>query len=1112
MISNSTKSKQINLPKINEVIYSFRVINIDEINIINSKTIIFEHEKSGAKLLYIKNDDKNRTFNIAFKTPTNDNTGVNHVLEHIVVSGSKKYPFKNILFTILNQTYSTFINAFTSYNFTAYPVASMSEEQLLKLTDIYMDCTFNPYIYEDNKIFKREAFRYEKTDKNSPLNINGTVYTEMRGTTSDIQTASYYNTLNALFPNSIIPNISGGEPKCIPNLTYEYVLETHSKYYHPSNSLIILYGDLDYKKFLELINNYLLKYDRKEIKIETGAITPITKLVNKTYDFPVSATTNTKNTSQIDYSYAFTNLSEEDIIGFTLLANILNSDSSPIKQAFRKVDIGGNIYISFNYTYAQPVMTFSVQSTEENQKETIKKLIDEIILDISKNGFDNELVDAIISNTIISNSMITEVQNLGRDIASSLSSWWATYNNTKYFNIYTENIYNISNKSSSYFKDIIKKYILNNKHSAIIATVPKAGLLEQKEEEFKQALINKENSMTEEEIEQLINDTLEFNKWNCIEVEQDVNALQVITIAELPEEMKEYIVEDKVIDNIRYVTAEANINKISKIEFSFDTSNIPAEKLHYLNLFANLLGKISTKQHELSNLNILATRYLNDLIFNINTYVRKDEKEYNPYLQISWLTLDIECNIGMELVKEILFDTKFENTDELLNMVKYLKSIYRGNFTQNPLSIIISRNVSSYNNEFNYLEYVKNIPYYKFLDEVEELLKNSKEVVVSELNFIRDTILNKNNLIIKFAGNKNNINSFYNEVKTITDILPNNKIIKQDYSNLPRPSKQEGIVLDLEVQHNIISINYEDIGKKFNAKYIPLILATSENYLVPKLRYQNGVYSNIEEVTEDFILMATYSDPSIKETFDIYEKLSEFLDSFNITQQELDRYILKAFGNFTIPSGELKGAVKAIGEKIENVTSEDKLKFLKEIKSAIIDDFKELSEIFSKLPSNGSYATIGSLNKLNDFYTDIVIIETQSLQDETKLITKKELISLILGNTENAWEVAIAQGIIVSDNNNYGEDELTTKQYLVTILSRILKLQGIYQHIPTQIVDISDVNLISDDALEYVNIFIGLEIIHLDESGNFNPNEELTISNIYNIINKLNEFIIKNFE
>ncbi len=416
--ANAAETTLKSLPQVGEVISGFRTLEVGNMELVNSKTVLFEHEKTGAQLMYIQNKDIDRSFDISFKTPAVDNTGVNHILEHISVSGSQKYPLKNVLFTVANQTYSTYINAGTFQNATTYPVSSMSEAQLLKLTDVYLDCVFNPSIYSDKNIFLREAWRYEMVDANAPLTINGTVYNEMKGALGNISSAASQNVLTTLFPNSVQANNSGGIPENIKDLTYEQLIKTHQTYYHPSNSVMVLYGNVDYKNFLKLINDeYLSKFDKKDIKIETGKVTPLKEKAEKTFKFPVAASSNTKNASQIAYAYALTDISEEDSIGVSLIAALLNQETSKLKQAFSQKQIGGNLSVTFSEATAQKVLTFTAQNADESKAAEFKTLVDTCMNDIAKAGFDKAAIDAMISVTLLSNSNFTEMGNVGINLS-----------------------------------------------------------------------------------------------------------------------------------------------------------------------------------------------------------------------------------------------------------------------------------------------------------------------------------------------------------------------------------------------------------------------------------------------------------------------------------------------------------------------------------------------------------------------------------------------------------------------------------------------------------------------------------------------------------------------
>lgn len=973
-ISIARAQELLDLPKKGEVVYGFETLSLDSIDIIKSKTVLFEHQKTKAKLLYIQNNDKNRMFNISFKTPTLDDTGVNHVLEHVIKSGSKKYSFKDRLFRILNNTYNTGISGYTHHNFTTYTASSMSEKQLLKFTDVYMDCIINPSIYNEREVFDSVAWHYEKDSIDAPIKINGTVYNEIKDLTKNIQTSAYYNNLEALFPNSITSNISSGTVEDLISLTYEQVLEAHKKYYNPSNMLIILYGDLDYKQFLEVINKeYLAFYGNANTEIETGEIEPLTETVDKTFYHAAYSNSSTEDSSRIDYSYAMTGLSNEDKVGLMILAKILNNDISPLKKYMEQSNMQGDVSVSFDMTLPQPVLNFKLKNTNENSKEDFKQLIDSCMQDVVRNGFDSRLSEAVISSILFENSTLTETSNLGYDLALPIIKWWATYNEFDYFNMLNKNINNIKNKvNSQYFEALCHKYILSNKHSAIIATVPKPYLLEKKENEFKNMLIEKEKSMSKQQLQEIVEKADYLKQWSSSPLDQQkLDSLSAVNIAELPEEVKLYNVTTKTIDNVTYLSAQANTDSINYTNFIFDTSAIPFDKLHYLSLFTDLLGNTHTKNYTLDEMNILKTRYLNDLSISVDAL---KQEPYRPNIQISWLTLKDEYTKSMEIVKELLFNTEF-NISEIKRMVYSTKLKIKSELEQSPEKILIAHNIGYLDKTVEYKDYLTSVDYYKFLDALERDLKISPDLVIAELENIRDTILNKNNLIVEFAGDNESINLFYGTVNKITNELSNNEIVKQNYSQIPTPSYNEAVMINSkDTAYNMLSNSYKNMNVEFNGKYIPLFSIIYDKYLAPN--FSQGS-TNLLEINRDYISISNYRDVSIKETFEIYNKMSDFIKDYNITQYDLNGYILKSFEDYILPLGELEGAIEALDNKKMGIKSEDKLNILKQIKSTTVSDFKDMADMADKL-SKGIHTTVGSPDLIEankDLYEKIITLE-----------------------------------------------------------------------------------------------------------------------------------------
>jgi len=1097
------------LPQIGEVISGFKTIEIKDMELINSKTVLFEHEKTGAQLLYIQSKDIDRSFGITFKTPAVDDTGVNHILEHITVSGSEKYPMNDVLFTVAYQTYSTYVNAFTYPTFTTYPVSSMSEEQLLKLTDVYMDCAYNPLIYTDKNIFLREAWRYEMADADSPLTISGIVYNEMKGSLGNISSAARNNVMDVLYPNSTQSNISGGDPEKIPDLTYEQIINTHKTYYHPSNSLMLLYGNLDYSKFLKLINdNYLSKFDRKNIEIDYGIVTAPQEKAERTFTFPVTAASNTVNSSQIDYAYALTDVTEEELTGLSIITTILNQNTSPLKQAFTQRNIGGNLSVSLDSSIPQPVLTFSAQNADESKAKEFRALVDDCIADLAKNGYDKELVDATISAVLLSNSTVTEQPNLGINLSSQISLMWANNDNLYYLSDILQNIKSISKKiNENYMEDLTAKFILNNNHAALVTTIPEAGLAEKQSEQQLRHLASLKASMSAQEIEKIVNDTAAYNEWNSRETdleEQKVQKdLQVLKVSDLPVEVKKYEISDtRYTDGIRILSAVADVGETGLTTLALDTSAVPAEKLHHLMLYASLLGRLDTKLYTKEQLTTKMMRYLNGASVNLSTLPEEDWNKFTPLMITSWLGLMGEYEEQLDLVKEILLNTKFSDADTILGIVKQQIASMKNQIISSPVNLLASRNLALSNDCANYSSYISGLDYYNFLVQLEQTLQSNPDTVLAELDSLHNLVVNRTSMIAMFSGNENSIKKYEKAIRDFINELPAKEITAQDYSKLPRPAQREAIALDTSVQYNMISATYEDMGTEYNGKYIPIGSVISENYITPKIRFGYGAYSNIVEFSDIAFLMVSYRDPNIKETFDVYAGLPEFVRNVEITQEELDRYILQAFSMYTATSGELNGASNALSNYLMGKTSEDQLKLLREIKSATVQDIKDCAAMFENLLKNGAYSTVGSAEKINankELYNSIISFGQQQA-DET--LTRAQLFELILTGVPNPVEFAKQQGLLLGDGKgNYYEDSKLTMEQLAVIINRVAAMNGV--QLSGDGVSIANEADISPWALDSVKALVGAGIMQLDSNGNFNPQEEITALAVQTLMTEL---------
>ena len=254
---------------------AYEVIQEKDLSDLRSEGVLLRHKKTGARVLLMENDDENKVFNIAFRTPPADSTGVPHILEHSVLCGSRKFPLKDPFVELVKGSLNTFLNAMTYPDKTMYPVASCNDQDFRNLMDVYLDAVFYPNIYQKEEIFRQEGWHYELKDVKDPITYNGVVYNEMKGVyaSSDAVLQREMNAL--LFPDNCYGLESGGYPQSIPSLTYENYQASHKRFYHPSNARIFLDGKLDLDAVLAKLDSFLSAYDALEMDTAISLQAPV---------------------------------------------------------------------------------------------------------------------------------------------------------------------------------------------------------------------------------------------------------------------------------------------------------------------------------------------------------------------------------------------------------------------------------------------------------------------------------------------------------------------------------------------------------------------------------------------------------------------------------------------------------------------------------------------------------------------------------------------------------------------------------------------------------------------------------------------------------------------
>ncbi len=972
-----TASAETTLPTVGDILHGFTVLETKDFPLVNATIVRFVHNATGAELFYVANDDVNRAFDLTFRTAAVDSTGLPHVFEHATLNGSQKYPSASLFFNLSYQTYNTFMNALTYDVMTTYPVASLSEEQLLKLADFYTDSCFNPMVMTDESIFREEAWRYRLMGEDEPLTIEGTVYSEMLGATTLERKASKNALLDA-FPGSVIGNDQGGDPDFIPDMTYESLRNYHNEYYHPSNCIAYLYGEIsNLDGFLSILEEAFKPYEKESFRFEDSQYTPITEPVIASYPFPVEASSPTDHASTIYYTFVIHDENEEERMVLDTLTSLLSANSSNLSQTFRTALPYGSLSCYLEPAGPETAVVFTASNVNPDDTDTFKNTVDAAIAEVSENGFPQSLVESTMASLAIETKLIRENPNVGVDLIPSLAYYYVTSDNAYGYLDYADSLDLLDEwNKEGLFAQAAKKFLVSNVTTALTTTYPVPGLKEEKDTQLAARLAEIKAGMTPEEIAQLVAAS------NASVPEEDttemVASLSSVSVSTLPEEIKEYSIQDSTDEKgVRHVETLAGVDGVGEADILLDASGLSVSDLPYFQLLTSLVTYLDSTSHTRAELASLMERYLYSGSLKPSLIREDSERGCHLYYRMSWIAADEDLAAGYDLMRELAFELDLTNVSQLKEAVSALKTNLRTAITNSPYSVMLYRAAAIENPIYRLYSYLNFLDYYAFLEKAEETLNSDSDSFIAELTRVRDLLCNATNAISMYSGSEQGI-----EVnRPLADLFlsnPHHEVITPaDYSELPVPDSREALIVDSAVQYNLLVASISQIGlDKFTGDIDALTNLVSDVFLYPLLRDQYGAYSVLHSASDEAgMYIVSYRDPNITETFDVYDNLSSLLSDYTVDQKTLDGYILSAYSRYALPTGELSGAVNAALQMLQGYDADRNLHYMRELKQLTPEAVSAYAAMYRNLAETGVRSTAGgaaSINAHADLYNVIL--------------------------------------------------------------------------------------------------------------------------------------------
>ncbi|MBQ5405523.1 MAG: insulinase family protein [Oscillospiraceae bacterium] len=964
----SAETPDAALPAVGDTVEGFTVKELRDFPLVGATAVLFEHDRTGAQLMYIANSDTNRIFDLTFFTRAVDNTGLPHVFEHSTLDGSEKYPSKALFFNLIYQTYNSYMNAFTYPLFTSYPVGSLSEAQLLRYADYYTDSCLHPSIMTDESIFREEAWRYRLADAEDELAIEGTVYSEMKGA-MDLQSTASRNYLRTAFPGSLIGNVSGGEPEFIPDMTWESLQDFHNQYYHPSNCIAYLYGQFeDYTAFLKLLDEAFAPFEKQEFRFEDPDYVPLTESVEESFAFPVEASANTENRSAIYYAFLCPGVKDDPKTELVLntLTDLMADDASPLQQRLKKALPSGSFATYIETTGPEDAIVFYAQNVNAEDAPVFRETVDAALAEIAEKGFAQELVDSVTSSLSLSMKLIGEGDDVGVNVISQIAYSHASSGRVFDYMDYVDAMGKLDdwNREGLYRKAVAEH--LTDGLTALVSTYPEPGLREELDAAEAARLAEVKAAMSAEELQAIIDAT------NAEDEEDDasayVAALQAVNAASLPEEMRSYAITDETGDDgVRRISAEAGVDGVSQVMLLLDASGLPQEDIHWFALYTALLGELETAEHSREELAALTGRYFYDGEIRLSLMDRYGTDEYRPNLRASWIAEDEDLDEGYGLLYELLYETSFEDSETLLGLIQQNKASLKNDVNNAPYNVMIYRAFGAYSPLYAYYSYFNYLDYYAFLEQVEALMAENPAAVAGKLQEVQQYFHNRTNAIAACAASADGIAVNAPLADAFLEKLDAEPIEPQSYRFEPCAAS-EALVVDSSVQFNGVIADFKALGLDgYSAAQDAVASLISDSYLYPMLRDQYGVYSVFHAFSEDVgTYVVTYRDPNVKESFAVLEDMAGYVSGLELDQESLDGYILSSYSGYAMPEGELSGALSAILSRLSEEPEDLKLQHMRELKALTPEALQSYADVYAKLLEEGVRFTAGGAAAINE--------------------------------------------------------------------------------------------------------------------------------------------------
>lgn len=953
---------------------AYEIIEERQIDELRSKAFLCRHKKTGARIICMENEDENKVFSIGFRTTPAESTGVAHILEHSVLCGSRHFPVKDPFIELAKGSLNTFLNAMTYPDKTVYPVASCNDKDFQNLMHVYLDAVFYPNIYQHDLTFKQEGWHYEMEDQNAPLTINGVVYNEMKGAFSSPDDVLEREILNSLFPDNTYREESGGDPEHIPELTYEHFLQVHRTYYHPSNSYIYLYGNMDMEKKLSFLDEeYLSRFEALEIDSAIEDQRPFEEPREVIREYSVAEGEDLKNSTYLSYNTAMkTNLNPLHYLAFKILDYTLcSSPGAPLKKVLLDAGIGKDVYSFYDSGVKQPYFSVIAKNAEKEQKEDFVSLIEKTLKELCEKGLNKESLKAALN--------YYEFKYREGDFGSyppglmyglQIMDSWLYDDEKPFIHVEARDTFNTLRKKldTDYFEELVREYLLSNPHKTILIVEPAVNLAARKEAALQERLQQYKASLRPEEIAQIVQKTQELREYQEKEnTPEELACIPLLKREDIKKETAPLYNEIRKIGDVTSLYHPVHTNGIGYSRLLFKANEVEAAKLGYLGILKYVLGYVDTKTRSYSDLYNQIYLETGGISPVINVYLNSKALE-DIHLTFEWKVKAMENNLpkAMALLKEIIRESLFTDEKRLYEILAEMKSRMQADMAQSGHRVAAARATSYFSPSGAITEQINGLPLYRLVSRLEKNFESEKTELQKELGELCRILFCKKNLMYDYIGSEEGYEAFAQAVKTFAEELPKRE--RQQTALVPSlAKKQEAFISAGQVQYVAKAGNFLKKGLPYTGALRVLKVIMGYDYLWNQVRVKGGAYGCMSGFSKNGdSYFVSYRDPNLEKTLQAYEGAVGYLKQFVGEERTMNQYIIGAVSELDIPLTPQAKGLRSLSAYMTKQTEEDFQRERDQLLSVEGEDIRKLADYVEAFLEEDCLCVVGTANKIKE--------------------------------------------------------------------------------------------------------------------------------------------------